>query len=383
MPAILDIFNQKTILDYTNNRQLTPMFGESLFPSTKIQQLDFQFLSGGHKAPVIASLSAFDAEAEIGSREGSIQAGELGYIKRKMQLKEKDLIALRNPRTPQEQKYLKGMVYDDIDNLVGGVNARTEKMRMEALSEGKVTINENNLNSVVDYNVPEEHQVTAGTSWDADGADPIKDLEDWFALLDYEPTRILTSSKVQTAMVRSKAFAEYFKTAGLLPSKTNLNVVLQSFGLPTIVTYDAKYRKQDKSGLYITERYFPEDKLVAFGDDALGQTVFGPTPEESRLLSTSDVQASSVGNIFTTIYETTQDPIATWEKAAATVLPSFPEAENVLQATVLVPKQVFDPKGNVKPTEDNTVAEITAYLDAHTIDHTGKTAKADLLALVG
>lgn len=42
----------------------------------------------------------------------------------------------------------------------------------------------------------------------------------------------------------------------------------------------------------------------------------------------------------------------------------------------------FDPNGDVKPTEANTVAEITAWLDAHTIDHTGKTVKADLLALV-
>jgi hypothetical protein len=36
----------------------------------------------------------------------------------------------------------------------------------------------------------------------------------------------------------------------------------------------------------------------------------------------------------------------------------------------------------VKPTDSNTIAEITAWLDAHNIDHTGKTVKADLLALV-
>jgi hypothetical protein len=147
----------------------------------------------------------------------------------------------------------------------------------------------------------------------------------------------LTSSKVQTALIRSKAFADYFKTAGLLPSVGSLNAVMQSFGLPTIVTYDAKYRKQGAKGIYTVERYFPEDTLVAFGDDQLGQTVYGPTPEESRLISTPGVQQGTVGNVFTTVYETTQDPIATWEKAAATALPSFPEAENVLQAKVLVP----------------------------------------------
>lgn len=45
-------------------------------------------------------------------------------------------------------------------------------------------------------------------------------------------------------------------------------------------------------------------------------------------------------------------------------------------------ESTFDPAGSVKPTDTNTITEITAWLDAHSIDHTGKTAKADLLALV-
>lgn len=339
MANILDLFDQKTVLDYTKNRQYPTLLGDSLFPATKIQQLDFEYLTAGSKTPVVASLSAFDSEAEIGSREASTQAAELGYIKRKMQLKEKDLIALRNPRTPAEQQYLIGRVYNDIDALVQGVLARIEKMRMEALATGKITINENNLNTLIDYNVPAEHQVTAKTSWDDKASDPVEDLQNWFANLDYTPTRILTSRKVQNAIMRTKTFASYFKTAGLLPSAGSLNTVLTSLGLPIIVTYDRKYRKQDASGKYVVQRYFPEDTLVAFGDDPLGQTVYGPTPEESRFLSTSGVQQASVGNVFTTIYESTQDPIATWEKAAATALPSFPEAENVLQAKVLLSKK--------------------------------------------
>lgn len=42
----------------------------------------------------------------------------------------------------------------------------------------------------------------------------------------------------------------------------------------------------------------------------------------------------------------------------------------------------FDAEGDVKPTESNTVDEIKAWLTAHNIDFTGKTIKADLLALV-
>lgn len=42
----------------------------------------------------------------------------------------------------------------------------------------------------------------------------------------------------------------------------------------------------------------------------------------------------------------------------------------------------FDPKGTTKPTTDQTVAEIKAWLDNQKIDYTGKTSKDDLLSLV-
>ncbi|OQR15387.1 hypothetical protein B6U42_03700 [Ligilactobacillus salivarius] len=42
----------------------------------------------------------------------------------------------------------------------------------------------------------------------------------------------------------------------------------------------------------------------------------------------------------------------------------------------------FDPKGNVKPTDSNTIAEIKAYLDAHSISYSSSASKADLLKLV-
>ncbi|ERL64046.1 hypothetical protein L248_1693 [Schleiferilactobacillus shenzhenensis LY-73] len=42
-----------------------------------------------------------------------------------------------------------------------------------------------------------------------------------------------------------------------------------------------------------------------------------------------------------------------------------------------------DSQAGDKPTASNTVAEIIAWLDAHAIDHSGVTLKADLLKLIG
>ncbi|WP_225415747.1 hypothetical protein [Ligilactobacillus salivarius] len=43
----------------------------------------------------------------------------------------------------------------------------------------------------------------------------------------------------------------------------------------------------------------------------------------------------------------------------------------------------FDPSGDVKPTDANTVTEIKAYLDAHSISYSSSATKVDLLKLVG
>lgn len=144
MPSILELFNQREILNYLQNRQYPAFTGELLFPEVKRESLEFDMIKGARRIPVIASIHNFDTEAEIGSREASRKALELALIKRKLPLKEKEIIALENPRTPAEQQYLMREVYNDIDTLVTGVRARAEAMRMEAAANGTVTLNENN-----------------------------------------------------------------------------------------------------------------------------------------------------------------------------------------------------------------------------------------------
>lgn len=332
MANIAELFSQKNVLDYVNNRQAPALLGETLFPARKVEGLEFDILKAGTRIPTIASVHAFDTEAEIASRVASRSAQELAFIKRKIQLKEKDLIALRNPRTAEEQRFLEQEVYNDVFSMVSSVNARVEKMRMEVLANGTVTLDENGLDLVVDYGVPTEHKATADFS--ATSTDVIGLLTDWASKLDTMPTRILTSTKVRNAILQNAGIKAYFKDAGLLPTAGTLNQVLQQFGLPVIATYDEKYYKENAQGVLVKERYFPENKLVMFGSENPGESIFGVTPEESRLLSGGS-NDYKVGNVIAMVYESSLDPVGTWTKAAGTALPSFPEADNVFQATVL------------------------------------------------
>ena len=338
MPDVLELFNQKTMLDYSKTREYKSLLGETLFPEVKHSTLEFDMIKGGSSLPTIASVHAFDTEAEIGSREASKQALEAAYIKRKMQITEKDLIALAQPRNEAEKNYLMQNVFNDVDTLVNGVRARVELMRIEALSKGKVTLNENGLNMSVNYHVPPDHQeaLSGAGLWTTDSADIIGDMERWADILTDKPTRALTSTKILRSVLRNaKIIAALFgKDSGRIPTRQDLNAFLQQHDLPVIAVYDAKYRKQAANGSYTSHRYLDEDKFVMFGDGTLGETLYGPTPEESRMLR-EGAEVSSVGKIITMVFEEGQDPVSTWTKAAATAIPSFHAADNVFQAQTI------------------------------------------------
>ncbi|MCO5531580.1 hypothetical protein IGK30_003218 [Enterococcus sp. AZ178] len=336
MPTIMELFTQNEVLSYVRDREYKPLLGETLFPERKQPSLKLDQLSGGSRIPIAASIHDFDTEAEIGSRIANKQELELSLIKRKMQLKETDIIALENPRTPAEQAYLVGQVYNDIDQLVAGVRARVEAMRMEVLAAGQVTVKENGLNFTLDYHVPAEHKeaLTGTNVWTNENSDPLADIERWIDALDTKPTRALTSRKIYRALAtHPKIIAAIFgKDSGRVVSQADLDAFMETHGYPVIRTYDEKYKVQEANGTYTTKKYFPENKFAMFNDDLLGETLYGPTAEETRLTRDPAVDTSLVGNVLASVYDETRDPVGTWTKAVATALPSFAAADEVFQA---------------------------------------------------
>ena len=332
----MELFTQNEVLNYIRDREYKPLLGETLFPERKQPSLKLDQLSGGSRIPVAASIHDFDTEAEIGSRIASKSELELTLIKRKMQLTETDIIALENPRTPAEQNYLIGQVYNDIDSLVVGVRARIEAMRMEVLASGQITVKENGLNFTLDYHVPAEHkEALAGTNvWTNENSDPLADIERWIDALDTKPTRALTSRKIYRSLTtHPKIIAAIFgKDSGRVVSQADLDAFMGTHGYPVIRTYDEKYKVQEANGTYTTKKYFPENKFAMFNDDLLGETLYGPTAEETRLTRDPAVNTSLVGNVLASVYDETRDPVGTWTKAVATALPSFAAADEVFQA---------------------------------------------------
>lgn len=335
MPTVLELFNQKEVLNYLKERKYPAMLGEELFPEVKKQSLEFDMLTEGSRTPVIASVHGFDTESEIGQREAKKKAIELALIKRKMQLKEKEIIALESPRNEAEKNYLMKKVFADIDALVESIKARVELMRMEVIATGKVTLNENGLNATIDFGVPEANKA-ANVDWSSETSNPINDMLAWKNQLDYVPERVLTSSTVLAKILANKNVvnALFGKDSTRIASVGELNNYLTQLQLPKIYVYDAKYRKLEADGTYSKHRYFPENAFVMMPGEELGETVYGPTAEEIRLSRDSSIDIELVGKILAMIYEEGKDPVSTWEKAVATALPALKCADELFQATI-------------------------------------------------
>ena len=333
--SVLELFNQKEVLNYLKERKYPAMMGEELFPEVKKQSLKFDMLTNASKTPVIASVHGFDTESEIGQREGQKMAIELALIKRKMQLKEEDIIALESPRNEAEKQALMKDVYDDIDTLVESVRARVEKMRMDVIANGVITLDENNLSATIDYGVPSTNKV-ANVNWSADTANPINDMVTWVNQLDSVPARVITSNTILAKILANKNVvnALFGKDSTRIATVGELNNYLEQLGLPKIYTYDKKYRKLKADGTYSKHRYFPENKFVMLPGEELGETLYGPTAEEIRLQRDPSIDIRTVGNILAMVYEESVDPVSTWEKAVATVLPALKCADEIFQATI-------------------------------------------------
>lgn len=333
MPRVEDLLTPQELIDYTKERKVEGSMGDVLFPERKTEALEIKMIKGASDLPVSASIHPFDTEAEIGSREGAeYSMQDLALIKRKIMLSERDIIALESPRNDREEEEIVRKIFRDVDNLVAGVRTRVECMRMDAVSTGKIIVDENGVKATIDYGMPAGHK--ASKTWKSGTPTILEDMDDGVNQIvkdtGFTPTRALTSKANLNTILRDERIRSAIlgvNSAKML-TVAELNAFLAQQSLPQIAVYDKMYRKQTKKGTYTTHRFLPEEAFIMMPDGKLGDTFYGLTAEELELRKMPGVDVSAVGNIIVAEYATTE-PVAKWVKAVATAMPSFPYADQV------------------------------------------------------
>lgn len=349
MPTIFDYVNSKEIATYIKQDPTIskPMLGETLFPSKKTMGLDLSWIKGSKGLSVALKPSNYDAKATLRDRVGfSKIETEMPFFREAMRIGEKDRQELNkfvNATNIEPIRPILANIYDDVGQLVNGARVQTERMRMQLLSTGKISIVANRINYEYDYKHPSDHKETlvSGALWsDTANSRPLEDIRRWQDTVEENtgtrPTQLIMSRKTFNYLLRNESLKGYINplanpTQVLITENQLKQFISANLGLDGIAVYNKKYALEGGA----KKQYFPDDVVALIPNGRLGTTWYGTTPEESDLMSgntDAKVNIVNTGIAVTTIKE--PHPVNVMTVVSGIFLPSFENIDDTFIATV-------------------------------------------------
>ena len=162
MNNVMDLVSAKALTTYwqetVSNR--IPYLGESLFPAKKKMGLDLAWIKGYKGLPIALKPSHFDTKATVRDRIGvkKIET-EMPFFREAMTIKERDRQELLRFRENDPQNLYSTIIsdiFDDRAQLIEGALIQGERMRMQLLVTGGISIVANNVDYTYNYDVDGE-----------------------------------------------------------------------------------------------------------------------------------------------------------------------------------------------------------------------------------
>lgn len=321
--------NLKTMWEQDTNR--APYVGEAFFPNTTQKGLKFSFIKGKQGQPVALVGANWNTNVLYRDRIGvEALSGTLPFFKEAYKIDEETRQELLSVR-PEYQEAIINKIFDDEMELLAGAEVTAERMRMQLLSTGTISIQENGVNKQYDYGFDTEKQFkTVSKLWDLSDSDPLKDMIEQIAYYEDNYNQVPTVAIMDTNVFRkfqtSKSILDYFanlSTPNLYPSKEQIKAFVEAqTGVRIVITNKTYLEARDFNGTPV--KFYPEDRFTLLSSTNLGKTVYGTTPEEADLLSgnskASSVAVTSKGVAITTWDEV--DPVNVNTKVSEVVIPT-------------------------------------------------------------
>lgn len=320
---------------------------EKYFPNKKQRGIKLSYIKGKKGIPIAIRPSTFDAKVMIRDRRGLDKVEtELPFFKEALTIdeeKRQELLLVLETRNQALIDSVLEEIFDDNMELLRGAKATREAMRAQLLSSGVINIASDGAAYTYDYGIGNDQKETlTGTNvWsDTANSKPIEDLERWA-----NSVQMRTGVKPTRAIMRSETF-NYIKAnqnlaksiyitnqgQGIVTGEMVKDVIKSLVGI-TIEINDKYYGQAGTDGSTATN-YFPANTVTLVPAQALGNTVFGTSPEEADLKSSGVAEVSVVdtGVAITTSKEA--DPVNVKTKVSQVVMPSFEGADLIFIATV-------------------------------------------------
>lgn len=338
MKSIFDLVTAKNIAQYWIEKNVNeqPLLGETLFPAVREIGIKLEWIKGAKNQPVGLRLAAYDTKAIRRDRQGFEEySTKMPFFKESMYIDEElrqNLTTLMQTNNEQMINQILTKIFDDEITLLKATRVTLERMRMEALTAGTITMASNGQAYDYDYGVPADQKVDVTTVWSDPSADIIGDITKFVEDMKAKGvviTRAVCNSSVAKNFRTNNALknAIYVFANGTVNVTTAraLDYIYNETGI-SIYVYDNVY--VNESGQAV--KYVPDNTLVLMPEGTLGNTHFGVTPEESDLSNSLNAEVSIVDNGVAVTTYGTEDPVNVETKVSMVALPSFERANEIV-----------------------------------------------------
>jgi len=343
--TIYDLVTAPEIASYWEemSQDKAPYLGETLFPPQKKLGLSLSWLKGKSGLPVSLKLSAFDVKAIPRQRIGmSKLSADMPFFKESMYVDEEMRQELNKVMETGNTAYIDAVmnrIFDDQSTLLEAAAVARERMRMQLITTGEISMASNGQAYDYDYGLDATTQkVDATTAWTDTSADIIGDIRTWQDTIEdltgVRPNRSICSRKTWGYILKNVPIIKtiYAMSDGTTYlSDSRLRSYLSEELDLAVTVYSKRYAADDGT----PTKFVPDDTFILLPPGNLGNTWFGTTPEESDLMASSAVENVSIvdtGVAITTMKQA--DPVNVETKVTQICLPDFPVADQIVIADV-------------------------------------------------
>lgn len=335
---IFDLVSAANIAQYWIEKNVNeqPLLGETLFPYQKEIGVNLEWIKGAKNQPVALRLSAYDSKSIRRDRKGFDKyRTEMPFFKESMYIDEelrKNLNTMLQTNNQQLVNQILTKIFDDQITLIKASYVTMERMRMEMLTTGTITLASNGQAYSYDYGINDDQKKTVAISWSDPDADIIGEITNWVEEMKAKGvniTRAICNSSVAKSFRTNTALknAIYVFAQGTVNVTTDraLDYIYNETGVSFYV-YDNVYVNEDEEPV----KYIPDNTVVFLPDGTLGNTHTGVTPEESDLMNSLAADVSLVDGYIAVTTHKEHDPVTVEMKVSMVGLPSFERANEIL-----------------------------------------------------
>lgn len=338
MPTIFDLVTAKDLAVYwtEKNQNEQPLLGATLFPRDNALGTELEWIKGAKNQPVALRPASYDSKAIRRDVQGIEKVKtEMPFFKESFYIDEKLRQQLNNMIASNNQSVIDKIldrIYDREVSLIDSSEIALERMRMELLTTGTITLSANGQSYNYDYGLEDYQKKTVSVSWSDPKADIIGDITNYVEDMKARGitiTRAVCNSSVGKYFRTNEAMknAIYVFAQGTVNITTDraISYIKDMTGI-SIAIYNNVYVNEDGVGI----KYIPDDTFVMLPDGDLGTTTLGVTPEESDLMNNLNADVAIVNGGVAVTTSQIVDPVNVETKVSMVGLPSFERANEIV-----------------------------------------------------